>query len=167
MAKKPGSKNAGTKRAVLTYKDYIPLRPGDTGYSKTARKYHSKSEGKTIGVGAFQKLAHGGKSYSARKHEKVILKGESVKQYRADARGTSYKEYITEYRDHINKERRAKGLPELSRDAIRRDTDFKEAYKVISKQNNKTDKSADGPLAQALVKMGRRQKEWNFPVGQS
>lgn len=157
--------------AKLVFEDFRPIRKGEAGYSATARRYISESTGEILSTRAFQTRAHGGQSFEKRRSKAVaqhtFLGAPAPRTYRSSGKGTSYKDFITMYRDTINAERAVLGLPELSRNDVRTSQDFKDAYKAIAHGGKNRDKSADGPLAKALVKMGRRKKEWTFPVGES
>lgn len=155
-------------KSKLTYQDFRPLRKGEAGYSPTARKYLSPSTGEVIPLRKFQTLAHKGESFEKRRKRATVLHGVTPRTYRS-TRGTSYKDFITEYQKTQNPILLTQGLKPLSREDVRRDPDFKEAYAAIVRSGKvkNVDRSADGPLARALVKMGRRQKEWRFPVGES
>lgn len=153
-------------RPTLSYGDYRPLRKGELGYSKTARRYVSDTTGRIISVREFQK--HATRTSPPPKTVPGTAAPTSVGAIQvASTRAgkTRYKEFITIYQRNANIERAKQGLPPLTRRDVIRNSEFKAAYKIIAR--GKKDKSPNGPLASALVTMGLRKPEWQFPVGES
>jgi hypothetical protein len=148
-------KEAGmAKRTKLSYGDFRPLRKGETGYSKTARKYISSSSGEVIPVARFQKLAKGIPSKTAKPSKP----------------NTQYTSFISRFVDKQNRELTANNLnPNFTRGEARTNPQFKRAYANLKKEGKKksVDRSAHGPLAEALEDLGIREENADYPVGET
>jgi len=142
------------KRTRLTYGDYRPLRPGESGYSKTKRSYISPSKGDIIPVARFQKLA----------------KGSAPTPKQPSKPNKRYTKFISQFVDKQNRQLEADNLPPtFTRGEARTNPEFKKAYANLRSEGRKkkADTSAHGRLAQALEDLGIREENADYPVGET
>ena len=142
------------KRTKLSYGDFRPLRKGEAGFSKTKRTYVSPSTGEVIPVARFQKLA----------------KGPAPKVSKPSKPNTQYTSFISKFVDKQNSELTRNNLPPtFTRGQARTNPEFKRAYAALKKEGakKKPDRSAHGPLAEALEDLGIREENADYPVGET
>jgi hypothetical protein len=83
---------------------------------------------------------------------------------------TQYTNYISRFVDRKNRELKANNLnPNFTRGEARTDPVFKRAYANLKREGSKkkVDRSAQGPLAEALEDLGLREENADYPVGET